>query len=54
MRKDVSLYNDRAEQFLRLKSEIEDRLGHEISDAAALGFMMAEVDDSVEGALKIS
>lgn len=49
MRLDVTLRNDRARQFQRLKEEIEQERGHEVTRVEVLGILMAGAEYDVDG-----
>jgi hypothetical protein len=49
MRVDVTLRNERARQFQRLKEKMEEELGHEIPRSQALGMLMASSEYDVDG-----
>lgn len=44
MRIDVTLRGERAEQFRRIETKVEERLGHEPTRAQVLGYLMAEFE----------
>jgi len=40
----VTLRSDKADQFDRIKEDLEDRLGHEPTNADLVAFLMAEYE----------
>ena len=45
-RESITLYGGRAERFREIKSEIEESLGYEPSNAESLGLIMSEWPES--------
>lgn len=44
MKHDITLRDDKADQFQRVKEDVEERLGHEPTNADVVGFLMAEYE----------